>query len=397
MGHRKYFHTWSNQNNPKVIELKDTFEWGYTTPSDDKIFDLSSGSYHQSFGLKNKQLIDALIHQLNEIPMAIPKTEFTLKTEVSQKLVDRIGFDGRIFYTLSGAESNENALKIVRQFTKREIILSCENSYHGATSGSLALSGDWRRDALGTSAPGQAFIPNFYNDPDLEITKKIIKDIGADNIAAICLETITGGNGVYIPPVSYYIELEKVCRTNDIKIILDEVICGFGRTGKDFGFQNYPIKPDFITFAKSISGGYFPFGATFVSEDIASFFDSEVLSCGLTNASHPIGLRLLDEVLNLTKDANFQNTLKENINLLSHFKDKLIKLDSVSEVRSIGMLMAIELNTNEDMRVFWENCLNNGLYINTTRNMIILCPYLNYPNDLLEDCLEKLLNIIQNK
>lgn len=396
MGHRNYFHTWTNQNNPKTIDLKKTFEWGYITKDNEKIYDLSSGSYHQSFGLQNDRLKDAIKAQLEDIAAVIPKAEFDLKDKVSKAFIERIGLKGRIFYTLSGAESNENAMKIVRQATKREVILSCENSYHGATIGPLALSGDWRRDGLGTQVSGHAFIPNFYNDPDLLKTQEIINDLGPNNIAAICLETITGGNGVYIPTDEYFLKLDKICKKHGIKIILDEVVCGFSRTGKDFGFQNYKIKPDLISFAKAISGGYFPFGATFVSEEIASYFDTEILSCGLTNAAHPIGLKVLEEVLNLTKEEEFKSLLLENIKTLTDFKEQLLKISNVKEIRNIGMLMAIELNEAKDMRDYWEKCLDKGLFLNTTRNMLILCPYLNFPNNELVTCLNILKEIIKN-
>ncbi|EPZ50735.1 aminotransferase, class III [Bacteriovorax sp. BAL6_X] len=398
MAHLPFFHTWTKQNQAKKIDIDKTFEWGYLTPEGKKIYDLSSGSYHQSFGIRNKQIEDAMIEQIQSMPMAIPKCQYRLKNSVSQKLLNVIGIEGRIFYTTSGAESNENAIKMARQITGRQFILSCETSYHGATLGALALTGDWRRDGAGIPSNFHAFIPNFFNDPDLVKTREIINKIGSTNIAAICLEVITGGNGVFIPPQSYYDEISKLCQETGIKLILDEVVCGFGRTSTNFGFQNFNnLRPDFITLAKNISGGFFPFGAVFVSENNASFFDDNTLSCGLTNAGHPIGLRILDEVLTIIKDENFIKTREENFQLLETFKHKIDNSKSISAVRHIGLLMAIDLNDNIiEANQLWNKLIDNGLFINITKRSLILCPYLNYSPLELENCLDKLLNIIED-
>ncbi len=397
MGHLPYLHTWTAQSNAKKINLKSTFDWGYLTNDGNKIYDLSSGSYHQSFGLRNQQLEQALIDQLSVLPMAIPKAEFELKEKVSQRFIDKIGLDGRIFYTLSGAESNENAIKMARQITGRKNLVSCDNSYHGATLGALAVTGDWRKEGAGIPTQFHAFIPNFYNDPKLVETKKILSQVGEQNIAAICLETITGGNGVYIPPQSYYDEIQKICNNFGIKLILDEVICGFGRCGQDFGLSHYNLRPDFITFAKNISGGFFPFGAVFVSEENASYFDDHILNCGLTNAAHPIGLKLLDEVLNLIEDQDFINLKRKNEALLENFEKDISNISIVDKTRRIGMLMAIDLIDNKlDMRKLWEELLKRGIFINMTRNTIILCPYLNFPNQELSQKLLILKEVIED-
>ncbi|POB14178.1 aminotransferase class III-fold pyridoxal phosphate-dependent enzyme [Halobacteriovorax sp. DA5] len=398
MAHLPFFHTWTKQNQAKKIDIQNTFEWGYITSSNQKIYDLSSGSYHQSFGNRNIQIEKAMIEQIKSMPMATPKCQFELKETVSQKLVNLIGLDGRIFYTTSGAESNENAIKMARQITGRQFILSCETSYHGATLGALALTGDWRRDGAGVPSRFHAFIPNFFNDPDLEKTKKVIQDIGSSDIAAICIEVITGGNGVFIPPQSYYDEIMKICKENGIKLILDEVVCGFGRTMTNFGFQNYTnLEADFISLAKNISGGFFPFGAVFVSEDNAAYFDDNILSCGLTNAAHPIGLKVLDEVMSLIESNDFIKIRNQNYDLLNQFKIKLENSHAIDSIRHIGLLMAIDLSdVIIESSLLWNKLLSNGLFINITNRSLILCPYLNYAPKELEACLNNLLNIIED-
>lgn len=395
--HSPFLHTWTKQNCAKKIDIQTTFEWGYVTHTNSKIYDLSSGSYHQSFGLRNKRLEEALKAQITDLPMGIPKLQFDLKAQVSQKFVNRIGFDGRIFYTLSGAESNENAIKMARQITKKQFVLSCENSYHGATLGALSMTGDWRHSGAGIPASFHKFIPNFYNDPDLKVTKKIIDETGSDNIAAICLETITGGNGVHIPAQSYYTQIQEICNEYGIKLILDEVICGFGRTGKEYGFQHYQIRPDFISFAKAISGGFFPFGAVFVSEDNAKYFDDNILNCGLTNAAHPLGLRLLDEVLDYTKEESFIELKKSNEDLLTSFKSQIEKYKSIKEVRHTGMLMAVALSDDiVDIDKLWNELISNGIFVNIANRTIIICPYLNFPTTQLENCLQKLIETVED-
>ena len=198
--------------------------------------------------------------------------------------------DGRIFYTVSGAEAVENALKMARLVTGRTKILARAHSYHGATLGALSVTGDWRGQEHFSVQDQTLRIPEPDTLDALQKTRVLIEQHDPKTFAAFCLETIVAFNGILAPPQEWWTGIQKLAEEFAIPLILDEVSCGFGRMGQDFAFQRYDLKPDFVCMAKAISGGYVPLGALFVTEKIARFWDSKVLNCGLTSYAHPLAL-----------------------------------------------------------------------------------------------------------
>ncbi|EQC44317.1 aspartate aminotransferase family protein [Bacteriovorax sp. Seq25_V] len=386
-----YFQTWSAQENPNQLEITGTSETDYILKDGSTVYDLSSCSYHLGFGLRNKNLETAIIDQVTSLPVAGPKTVFPLKDQVTKRLLSKLGLEGKLFYTTSGAESVENALKIARNYSGKTDILARKVSYHGATIGALSATGDWRSDGHLTLSQNTHYIPEPYEKDALERTEEIINAVGADNISAFILETITGGNGVYIPTQEWWDGIQCLCKKYDILLILDEVVCGFSRTGKDFGFQNFKLSPDIICLAKAISGGFFPFGAVYFNSEISKHYDKNVLSAGLTNYAHPIGLKLCDEVLNLIEDQSFQDNLDQVEKLLSDFKENVQSFPNIKEVRHIGALMAIEVI---EQHFSWKVFKENGLYINVTGQNIIICPIMTTDLKKLEDALNKVKNLL---
>jgi len=255
-----------------------------------KLFDLSSLSFQTSFGFENKIIQKAIHEQAKESNVTLSKYALKLQKHCADSLVKIINLKGKVFFTLSGAESIENAIKICRHFSGREIILSRKKSYHGATLGALQVTGDWRRDECFLPSTGHQFIYEPNEDPDFKKTLRLIKKIGPNKIAGICLETITAKNGGQVIPPIWWRELKKLQKDFGIKIILDEVVCGFYRTGKPFGFQHYSFSPDIVCMAKSISNGMAPLGAVFFSEDIINHYDQNIFPSGLTNYAHPLSL-----------------------------------------------------------------------------------------------------------
>ena len=391
-----FFFTWAEQNKAVKIDIEETGDTFFTMPGKKKVYDLSSISFQASFGLSNPRIKEAIKDQLDLFSIVSPKAVFPLKKRASQKLLNLIEKEenpsGKIFYTLSGAESVENALKMAREIKKKQVILCRQRSYHGATLGALSVTGDWRNGPHRTVDEWTARIPEPHEDPNLEKTEAIIEKIGPENIAAFCLETITGGNGVIIPSKEWWEGIQRLSDKYNIFLILDEVICGFQRTGKAFGFHHYPfLKPHFICLAKGITGGHIPFGAVWTSKEIAKFYDHNVLSCGLTSYAHPLGLAAMETIIDLLNDESFIEHTHQLEKILNDFLEKWKELSCVENVRSKGLLAAIEVNQQVDFKLL----LEKGLHLVIQPKTLILSPALVYQKQTLKEALEKLDDILK--
>jgi taurine---2-oxoglutarate transaminase len=398
-----YYYTWDKQDQDYILDVVKTLDFEIVT-SGKKLIDLSSISGQSIFGFKDNVIKKKIKQQLNELPIMSPKANFTLKKNVTKDLLHFLSKDainksireyiknGKIFYTTSGSESIENALKIARQISNKKIILARKKSYHGATLGSMSISGDWRSQEHLSLKRYTKFIPDFFEDPTLEKTKKIIKSLDPKNIAAICLETFTAVNGVYFAPKKWIEQLCMFCNENSILIILDEVYCGFYRSGKPFCFNYYNIKPDFVCMAKGITAGYIPLGALWTSNEIFNNFRHKILSCGLTNYAHPLGLSALEGVLENFNNDKYKLAILRNIELLdSYIKTEFSKLESVKEVRHKGLMACIVLkNKNIKINTYYDY----GLYLIIRDNTIILSPPLNIKPTLFKKGLNILIKII---
>ncbi|PIK15823.1 aminotransferase class III-fold pyridoxal phosphate-dependent enzyme [Halobacteriovorax sp. JY17] len=370
MNNYPFYLTWTAQKNALKIDIKGAKSSYYITSSDKKLYDLSSTSYQAAFGHSYKPITNAIKKQLDSLPISTPKGIFDLKVNATNKLLDLIGLPGKIFYTISGAESVENALKIARQITGKSIVLARENSYHGATLGALSVTGDWRNKEHRTIDNWTKRIPDPIDDPKAEALEKLIQKIGAEKIAAICIETIIGGNGVFSAPNSWWKALNKLKSKYQFLVILDEVVCGFGRTGKHFGFQHFSIRPDLICMAKVITGGYIPFGAVWTSKKISKLYDNKILSCGLTNYAHPLGLAAMNAVMDAIETESFKREFNLLENELIKSKEKLEKLSNVQEVRQVGLLMAIDLKEKPNFLEFTEK----EILVAMVGNRLVLAP-----------------------
>lgn len=401
-----YFITWSKQKAPTTLELSKNsphafhiVEGSTYRPHLKKIVDLSSMSYQASFGLRNKMITEAIKKQMSLFSIALPKHTFDLKKEVSLRLIEKakryspqtgkLSKDYKCFYTLSGSEGIENALKMARQLTGKNIILARKKSYHGATMGALSVTGDWRNDEHLLPRQWTVRIPGPEEDPKGEGIERIILKHGSNKIAAFCLETITGGNGVYIPHPLYYKKIQSLANKYKIKIIMDEVVCAVYRTGPFFGIDHYPfLKPDFIVCAKAISGGFFPIGCVLVCNKLSKRYDDKILSCGLTHYAHPLGLSAIKATLDLTEQRSFQKHADEILMILTEFARDLSFRGF--KVRHIGHLMAIEIQD----KLTIESLIENGIYASIIRENLILAPHLNTPIRLLKSSLKTLNKLL---
>jgi taurine--2-oxoglutarate transaminase len=243
-------------------------------------------------------------------------------------------------------------------YTGRFKIFSRYRSYHGSTYGAANLTGEPRRYASEPGIPGfvKFFDPYVYREKIqfesldaagtyyVEKLREQILYEGPENVAAIFMETVTGSNGVIIPPDNYLPGVRKLCDEYGILMILDEVMCGFGRTGKMFAFENWNVKPDIITFAKGVTCGYVQLGGVAVSKEIAAYFDDNAFMCGLTYSGHPLACAAGVACIDYYK----KRRIMENVNTVGKVLGELLedlkkKYDCVGDVRYIGLFSAIEL------------------------------------------------------
>lgn len=321
--------------------------------------DMSSQLVNLNLGHSNREIIEAIKAQADIYTFVSPSYASDARGTLAQMLVNKLPDNfGKIFFTNAGAEANENAVKIARMYTGRNKVFSRYRSYHGSSFGAGNLTGEPRRYALEPGIPGfvKFFDPYLYRSPiefktREEATEYYVSQLheqiqyeGPDSIAAIVMETVTGSNGVLIPPKGYMRGVRKLCDEYGILMVLDEVMTGFGRTGKFFAFEHFDVTPDIVTFAKGVTCGYVPLGGAAVSSKIASYFDDNFLSCGLTYSGHPLAcaagvaaLKYYDEHKIPEYVANLGKVLG---NLLEDLKEKHPK---VGDVRYIGLFSAVEL------------------------------------------------------
>jgi len=304
------FWTWSAQARVTPIPVtraKGVYFWD---TNGKRYLDFNSMVMCANIGHGDERVIEAIVEQARKLPFAGPSMATKPRALLGKVLAEITpGNLSKFLFTLGGADANENAIKLVRAFTGRHKILARYRSYHGATAGAMALTGDPRRVAWEPNLmPGVVHFLDPYryrstfhrNNPDIpepEFTQdylnhleEIITYEGPQTIAAIVIETVTGTNGVIIPPAGYLQGVRALCDRYGIQLIADEVMSGFGRTGKWFAVDHWKVVPDLMTMAKGLTSGYAPLGVVAMRSEIAEFFDDRVFQGGLTYNAHPISL-----------------------------------------------------------------------------------------------------------
>jgi len=362
--------SWSKQKgiNPIAVKYGDGV---YLYDYDDKRYlDFSSGLMNVNIGHGNQRVTQAVMKQMQQVSYVTPGCITKVRGELGKKLAEICPGDlNKAFFTLCGASSIENAIKLARLYTGRHKILIRSQSYHGSSNVAMTASGDPRKLPVDAQ---QA--PNFvhfdlpylyrweYGEENLlkesvAGLERIIAYEGPGNIAAILLEGESGSSGCLKYPAGYLQKVRELCNKHGILLIMDEVMSGFGRTGKWFGFQNHNIIPDMIAMAKGLTCGYLPFGCLMVSDKIAGKYDDAVLPLGLTYSAHPVCCAAALEVLKIYEDDN----LLENAGLMGKYVDAgmaemKLKHPSIGNWRNTGLLGCIELvkdkTTKEPMAPF---------------------------------------------
>lgn len=359
--------SWSKQRgiNPIPIEKADgIYMWDF----DGKRYsDMSSQLVNLNVGHNCRPIIEAIKEQAEKYCYLSPSYGSEPRAKLAKMVVELMPDNmGKVFFTNGGADANENAVKIARMYTGRNKVFSRYRSYHGSTFGAGNLTGEPRRYPLEPGIPGfvHFFDPYVYREPVIKFASekeaadyyvaKLREQVlyeGPDSVAAIVMETITGSNGVIIPPEGYLQGVRKICDEFGIMMICDEVMAGWGRTGKMFAFENFGVKPDIVSFAKGVTCGYVQLGGVVVSKDIAAYFDDHYLSCGLTYSAHPLACAAGVACVNYYKEAN----ILENVNKVGKVLGELLediksKHACVGDVRYIGLFSSIELVKDKETK-----------------------------------------------
>jgi len=355
-----FFFTWSAQHAAKPLELTGGQGAHFSTKDGGRWLDLGALSYQVNAGHGNKRIVDAIKRQADELCLSAPNAVFPAKVELAERLLAMAGpgfSRGKVFFTLGGAEANENALKIARAVTGRLKNVARYRSYHGASMGALSLTGDWRRAPMEPGIPGVVHVADCYCDRcpfgkqlatcARECATNIDAQMqleGPHSVAAVFLEPVPGANGVLVPPAEYWPIVRAACDREGALLVADEVLTGFGRTGKPFGFQHWNAVPDLITVAKGLASGYQAIGAVLVSERVAQHFDERVLACGLTYYAHPTACAAAVETLNVYRDDKlFENAERLGPVLRRELDAVKQRVAAKSFVRGQGLLAALEV------------------------------------------------------
>ena len=328
--------------------------------------DMSSQLVNSNLGFGNRDIIEAIKEQSEKYCFISPAYGAEPRAKLAEMIINLMPDTfGKVFFTNAGADANENTIKIARMYTGRKKVMSRYRSYHGSSFGAGNLTGEPRRYPLEPGIPGfvKFFDPYIYREAirfssEEEATKfylaKLEEQInyeGPDQIAAIEMETITGSNGVIIPPKGYLPGVRALCDKYGIVMICDEVMAGWGRTGKMFAFENFDVKPDLVSFAKGVTCGYVQLGGVAVSSKIAAYFDDHLLSCGLTYSGHPLACAAGVACVNYYSKANILDNVNKVGKLLAQIEDDMkAKHKCVGDARHIGLFSCLELVKDKETR-----------------------------------------------
>jgi taurine--2-oxoglutarate transaminase len=425
------FWSWSAQGSVSPIPVKRAKGVYFWDVDEKRYLDFNSMLMCVNIGHGDERVIQAIAEQARQLPYASPSMTSKPRAVLGKMLAEITpGNLNHFFYTLGGAESNENAIKLARAYTGKHKILARYRSYHGATAGAMSLTGDPRRLAWEPTLMSGVvhFLDPYryrstFHDKNRDISEaqftldylnhleEIIIYEGPQTIAAVMLETVTGTNGIIIPPQGYLQGVRDLCDKHGILLICDEVMSGFGRTGNWFAVDNWGVVPDLMTMAKGLTSAYAPLGAVAMRDEIAEFFTDKVYYGGLTYNAHPISLAAAIANINVIKDDQLvENAQQMGVRLRQHLNDLGEQHASVGEVRSIGLFSAIEIvrdrETREPMAPFNSSSaemdsvrqylLDHGLYTFIHWNVILVNPPLIINEDQLAEgfeILDKALDI----
>jgi taurine--2-oxoglutarate transaminase len=365
------------------------------TPEGKRILDFNAQLMSVNIGHGDRRVIDAINEQATRLQFVQPAFATEIRARLGQKLAEILPGDmNKVFFTLGGAEAIENAIKLARHHTGRYKLLARYRSYHGATHGAMTLTGDYRRWANEPGLVGVVRYPDTHRwgEPEprpvgeaLQGLEDVIKYEGPHTIAAVFLETIVGTNGILIPPDGYLKGVREICDRYDILMVADEVMAGFGRTGRWFAVDHWDVVPDLMTMAKGLTSSYLPLGAVAMRDGIAEGLEHKMFYGGLTYSSHPISLAAaLATIRVYEEDDLIGNAARLDSVMRRHHEDLAARHPSVGAHRNLGLFGILDLvrsrdpwtpltpfnGTSDEMKAIGAFLRDNGVYTMIANNSI---------------------------
>ena len=345
---------WSAQSKVDPIPVAGAKGVYFWSPDGKRFLDFNSQLMSVNIGHGDPRVIEAISQQAATLAYANPFMATEVRARLGEKLAEIAPGDiDTFFFTNGGAEANENAIKMARFVTGRQKILARYRSYHGATAGSMSLTGDPRRWANEPGVPGVVHVLDPYHgiargwesaEKSLEMLEEVIQLEGPHTIAAFILEPVTGTNGVLVPPDGYLQGVRELCTKYGILMLADEVMSGFGRTGEWFAVNHWNVVPDLMTMAKGLTSSYLPLGAVGMRRFVADHFRDKVFYGGLTYNSHPMGCAAALATLGVYEEDHLIENARKLGGLMKQLMVDLEKRHpSVGAVRSIGLFGIVEL------------------------------------------------------
>jgi taurine--2-oxoglutarate transaminase len=356
---RHTIYEWSVQSKIDPIPVARAEGVYFWTPEDKRFIDFNSQLMCCNVGHSHPKVVKVIQDQAASLAYANPFMATEVRARLGEKLSTITPGDiDTFFFTNGGAEANENAIRVARVVTGRHKILARYRSYHGGTAGAIALTGDPRRWMAEPGIPGIVRAPDFHRwgrrDPEpLETCVRELDDViryeGGHNIAAFIMEPVVGTNGILIPPDGYMQTVRDICDRHGILLIADEVMSGFGRTGRWFSVDHWGIVPDLMTMAKGLTSAMVPLGAVGMRPQVAQVFRDRAFPGGLTYNSHPLGCAAALATLAVYEDEDLIDHARRMGDVLkARLRDLAAKHPSVGTVRSIGLFGLVELVRRQD-------------------------------------------------
>jgi taurine--2-oxoglutarate transaminase len=404
------FWTWSAQAKVNPIAIKRAQGVYFWDVDEKRYLDFNSMTMCVNIGHGDKRVIQAMQQQAAELSYAAPGMATKIRALASRAVAEITpqGALTKVLFTLGGADANENAIKLARGYTKKHKILSRYRSYHGASAGAMAVTGDPRRvgwepnlmtgvvhflDPYRYRSTFHRTNPNIseaeFAQDYLNHLEEIILYEGPESIAGILMESVTGTNGIIIPPQGYMQGVRALCDKYGIVMICDEVMSGFGRTGRWFAIDHWKVVPDMITMAKGLTSAYAPLGAVAMKPQIAAAFNDQAFEGGLTYTSHPISLAAaIANIEAIKQDKMVEHAAEMGAvlqKMLMHLRETH---SSVGEVRNIGLFGILELvkdrktkepmspwnGSSPEMAALKKYCADQGLFVYTHWHTVLIIP-----------------------
>jgi taurine---2-oxoglutarate transaminase len=417
---RHTLYDWSAQAGLHPLPVTGAKGVYFHTADGRRFIDFNSQLMCVNAGHGDRRIIDAIKAQAEQLPYITPFAAHEARARLGAKLAELLPGDiDKVFFTLAGADANENAIKIARAVTGRSKILARYRSYHGSTGSTIQATGDPRRWPNEGAAGGVVHVLDPYHgiqrgwdtvEESLADLAETIQLEGPSTIAAFILEPIVGTNGILVPPDGYLQGVRALCDRYGILMICDEVMTGFGRTGKWFAVDHWAVVPDLITMAKGLTSSYVPLGAVGMRPRVAAYFDDHVYYGGLTYNSHPLGCAAaLGAIQAYEEDDMVGNSARMGAVLARHHKMLRDRHPCVGAARSIGLFGCLELvrdrqtleplapfnGTSPEMTAIASALLEAGMYTFVRWNTIMTNPPLCITEAQLDEGFEILDSVLE--